>query len=143
MLSAMLQTPTSWGPTRFLRWETSTRPEAAQANAFYERVFPERHVGQPFVWPAPLDAADITPERYMAFRPRRLMTDQAWLSVEPAFSTQSGRWFARLHELAGERADVPQLLRRLLRLEAQLAPRRRPHGGLLAPPPATLWKLAP
>ena len=46
----------------------------------------------------------------MAFRPRRLMTDQAWLSVEPAFSTQSGRWFARLHELAGERADVPQLL---------------------------------
>lgn len=64
----------------------------------------------PFVWPAPPDAADITPERYMAFRPRRLMTDQAWLSVEPAFSTQSGRWFARLHELAGERADVPQLL---------------------------------
>ena len=110
MLSAMLQTPTSWGPTRFLRWETSTRPEAAQANAFYERVFPERHVGQPFVWPAPPDAADITPERSMAFRPRRLMTDQAWLSVEPAFSTQSGRWFARLHELAGERADVPQLL---------------------------------
>ena len=46
----------------------------------------------------------------MAFRPRRLMTDQAWLSVEPAFSTQSGRWFARLHELAGDRADVPQLL---------------------------------
>ena len=110
MLSAMLQTPTSWGPTRFLRWETSTWPEAAQANAFYERVFPERHVGQPFVWPAPPDAADITPERYMAFRPRRLMTDQAWLSIEPAFSTQSGRWFARLHELAGERADVPQLL---------------------------------
>ena len=110
MLSAMLQTPTSWGPTRFLRWETSTAPKAAEANGFYARIFPERHVGQPFVWTAPSGAADISPERYMAFRPRRLMTDRAWLSVEPAFATQGGQWFARLHELAGVREDVPQLL---------------------------------
>ncbi len=47
MLSAMLQTPTSWGPTRFLRWETSTRPEAAQANAFYARVSPSATSASP------------------------------------------------------------------------------------------------
>ena len=49
----------------------------------------------------------------MAFRPRRLMTERAWLSLEPAFATQGGRWFARLHELAGSPSDYPSLLEAL------------------------------
>ena len=110
LLSAILQTTTSWGPTRFLRWEMSTRPEYAATRAFYDAILPERHVGVPFVWEAPAGAATVSPERYMAFRPRRLMTPKAWLSLEPAFATQGGRWFARLHELAGLPEDYPALL---------------------------------
>lgn len=113
LLSAMLQTPTSWGPTRFLRWEMSTLPEDAPIRAFYDAILPERHTGLPYVWEAPVDAATISPERYMAFRPRRLMTERAWLSLEPAFATQGGRWFARLHELAGAPADYPALMEAL------------------------------
>ena len=110
LLSAMLQTDTSWGPTRFLRWEMSTLPAQAETRAFYDTILPERHTGIPYVWEAPAGAAAISPERYMAFRPRRLMTEQAWLSLEPAFATQGGRWFARLHELAGAHEDYPRLL---------------------------------
>lgn len=110
LLSAMLQTPTSWGETRFLRWEMATGPEATPSRAFYDSVLPERHSGTPYVWEAPPDRATVSPERYMAFRPRRLMTEKAWLSLEPAFATQGGRWFARLHELAGVPGDYPQLL---------------------------------
>lgn len=110
LLSAILQTTTSWGPTRFLRWEMSTRPEYAATRAFYDAILPERHVGVPFVWEAPAGAATVSPERYMAFRPRRLMTPKAWLSLEPAFATHGGRWFARLHELAGLPEDYPALL---------------------------------
>ena len=110
LLSAMLQTPTSWGETRFLRWEMATGEEGAETRAFYDSILPERHTGIPFVWESPPGRAAISPERYMAFRPRRLMTDKAWLSLEPAFATQGGRWFARLHELAGAPGDYPQLL---------------------------------
>lgn len=113
LLSAMLQTPTSWGPTRFLRWEMSTLPDAAGTRAFYDAILPERHTGIPFVWEAPAGRATVSPERYMAFRPRRLMTERAWLSLEPAFATQGGRWFARLHELAGSPSDYPDLLEAL------------------------------
>ena len=110
LLSAMLQTPTSWGETRFVRWEMSTLSDHDHIRAFYDAILPERHTGVPFVWEAPEGAAAISPERYMAFRPRRLMTERAWLSLEPAFATQGGRWFARLHELAGAPVDYPVLL---------------------------------
>lgn len=110
LLSAMLQSPTRWGETRFLRWEMATGDENAATRAFYDSILPERHQGVPYVWESPPGRATISPERYMAFRPRRLMTERAWLSLEPAFATQGGRWFARLHELAGVPGDYPALL---------------------------------
>ena len=66
LLSAMLQTPTSWGQTRFVRWEMSTLVEHNHIRAFYDAILPDRHTGIPYVWEAPEGVATISPERYMA-----------------------------------------------------------------------------
>ena len=82
--------------------------------AFYDAILPERHDG---VFPLRMGSASgrrltVSPERYMAFRPRRLMTPSS-VAVAGAglCDPRRGRWFARLARTRRRaRRTIPRLL---------------------------------